>query len=159
MTIQLAITGTAVSGSDYEPVATQVTIPAGIEYILVPVIVRPNSFLDGIKTVIATIQTNSVYGVGNASATVSIMDNDMPLVTVATMTGSINAADGQPATVVFTRAGDLNRDLTVNYLATGTATSGVDYRSLPGSVLIPAGQPFGLYSDHTQTKKRIEHDR
>jgi len=44
------------------------------------------------------------------------------------------------ATFTVHRFGDTNDDLTVAYEVGGSATNGVDYVPLPGSVLIPAGQ-------------------
>jgi hypothetical protein len=52
-----------------------------------------------------------------------------------------NAA--QPATpgeFTVSRTGDTSSALTVNYTLAGTASNGVDYVALPGSVTIPAGQ-------------------
>jgi hypothetical protein len=43
------------------------------------------------------------------------------------------------ATFVVRRSGDTNSSLTVNYTEGGTASNGVDYVTLPGSVTIPAG--------------------
>ena len=47
-----------------------------------------------------------------------------------------------PKDAIFTvrRLGDTNSDLTVTYAIGGTATNGVDYVTLPGTVTIPAGQ-------------------
>jgi hypothetical protein len=47
-----------------------------------------------------------------------------------------------PKTATFTvrRIGDTNDDLTVPYAISGTASNGVDYVALPGSVTIPAGE-------------------
>jgi hypothetical protein len=44
------------------------------------------------------------------------------------------------ANFTVSRRGSTNSDLTVNYSIGGTATNGVDYVALPGSVTIPAGQ-------------------
>jgi len=51
-----------------------------------------------------------------------------------------------PKTATFTvsRFGDTNDDLTVPYDIGGTASNGVDYVALPGSVTIPAGQRHAL---------------
>jgi hypothetical protein len=51
-----------------------------------------------------------------------------------------------PKAALFTvrRFGDATDALTVNYSIGGTATNGVDYAMLPGSVDIPAGGAFGL---------------
>jgi hypothetical protein len=44
------------------------------------------------------------------------------------------------ATLTVRRFGDTNDDLTVTYGIGGTASNGVDYVALPGSVTVPAGQ-------------------
>ena len=44
------------------------------------------------------------------------------------------------ATFTVRRTGDTNNDLAVSYVVGGTATNGVDYVPLSGSVVIPAGQ-------------------
>ena len=51
-----------------------------------------------------------------------------------------------PKTATFTvrRFGDTNSDLTVPYDIGGTASNGVDYVALPGSVTIPAGERRAL---------------
>ncbi|HEV2436245.1 MAG TPA: Ig-like domain-containing protein [Verrucomicrobiae bacterium] len=51
-----------------------------------------------------------------------------------------------PKTATFTvrRFGDTNGDLTVPYDISGTASNGVDYVALPGSVTIPAGERRAL---------------
>ncbi len=48
------------------------------------------------------------------------------------------------ATFLVRRAGDTNNDLKVDYSIGGTASNGVDYVTLPGSVTIPAGKRFAL---------------
>ena len=47
-----------------------------------------------------------------------------------------------PKTATFTvfRSGDTNGDLTVAYAIGGTASNGVDYLTLPGSVTVPSGE-------------------
>jgi hypothetical protein len=47
-----------------------------------------------------------------------------------------------PKTATFSvrRFGDTNNDLTVSYAVGGTASNGVDYVALPGSVTVPAGE-------------------
>ena len=51
-----------------------------------------------------------------------------------------------PQNAVFSvrRGFDTNGDLTVNYTMGGTATNGIDYLTLPGTVTIPAGQRAAL---------------
>jgi Big-like domain-containing protein/Calx-beta domain-containing protein len=51
-----------------------------------------------------------------------------------------------PKNAIFTvhRHGATNQDLTVSYAIGGTATNGIDYVTLPGSVTIPAGECSAL---------------
>ncbi len=49
---------------------------------------------------------------------------------------------GDCATVQVYRYYNTNVDLVVNYVVSGTASNGVDYVALPGSVTIPAGRAF-----------------
>src|SRR5262249_5848776 len=58
-----------------------------------------------------------------------------------TVTATDNTASegGDTGKFTITRAGDTSADLLVSYTLTGTATNGVDYDQLPGSVTIPAG--------------------
>lgn len=51
-----------------------------------------------------------------------------------------------PKNAVFTvrRFGNAISNLTVNYRVGGTASNGVDYLDLPGTVTIPAGEGYGL---------------
>jgi len=48
------------------------------------------------------------------------------------------------ATFTVRRLGTTNSDLTVSYMTGGTASNGVDYVTLPGTVTIPAGQRAAL---------------
>ena len=50
----------------------------------------------------------------------------------------------KPAMFTVRRFGDASSNLTVNYNIGGTASNGVDYVALPGSVTISAGAAFGL---------------
>ena len=156
--VTLQIGGSATGGSDYEALPATVTIPAGQTLASLPVIVRPNLYLDGNKTVEVAVVPKPSYLVGNASATVTIGENDQPLVTLVAADGIADEATGKPATLVVTRSGDLIRDLVVNYLVTGTAVSGQDYRVLPGSVTIPAGQPSANITVTPRNNRRKEGD-
>jgi len=80
-----------------------------------------------------------VAAAGAASASVTIVDNDLPTVTLNTDDLEILESGSSSARLVVSRSGDISRDLAVNYLVTGTATSGRDYDPLPGTMSIPAG--------------------
>ncbi|NER37296.1 MAG: S8 family serine peptidase [Oscillatoria sp. SIO1A7] len=47
---------------------------------------------------------------------------------------------GNTGQFVISRVGSLDADLTVNYTVDGSATAEADYRELPGTIVIPAGE-------------------
>lgn len=141
VTVHLSFAGTATYDADYEPLPSLVVIPAGVTFLRLPVYVRPDLYLEGNETLQVTIQPDATYSLGTAKVEVVIGDNDLPTVTIVANDPVASETGSDTASAVVTRIGDLTDDLTVNYLAGGTATSGQDYRALPGSVVIPAGQP------------------
>jgi PKD repeat protein len=70
---------------------------------------------------------------GGAALSVDITTNSNP-------TGVWEGCQDAGFTFTKLNAGDLNTPVTVSFTLSGTATSGVDYASLPTSVTIPAGQ-------------------
>ncbi|MBI5773572.1 MAG: hypothetical protein HZA89_07505 [Verrucomicrobia bacterium] len=65
--------------------------------------------------------------------------NPAPTVFIYARDGYAVEADTNTAAFRVFRKGDTSADLTVNYATSGTASNGVDYAELPGSVTIPAG--------------------
>lgn len=139
--VRLTFGGTATYGEDYRPVPDLVRIPAGVTVVPLLLYVIPDLYLEGNETVSITVQPSTDYRIGNPQAEFTIADNDLPTVMVTATDPVASETGADTATVVFTRIGDLTRDLRVNYLAGGSAISGRDYRSLPGVIVIPAGQP------------------
>jgi hypothetical protein len=73
-------------------------------------------------------------GLAGGVATWTEWNGSRPIWRIFTNCGPKNA------TFTVRRHGDTNQDLTVAYQVSGTATNGVDYVPLAGSVVIPAGQ-------------------
>ena len=73
----------------------------------------------------------------------TITNDDLPVITVAATDADAGETTvvvaSNPGTFTLTRAGDLTQAITVNYTLTGTATNGIDYSSLPGTVNFAAG--------------------
>ncbi|MDR3459707.1 MAG: Calx-beta domain-containing protein [Verrucomicrobiae bacterium] len=136
--VNYAVSGTATPGTDYVTLPGVVLIPAGQSSTTVPLTVIDDKNVEPNETVTATITPNAAYTTGSpATATITILDDDFMTVTVA---ATANAAE--PATAgQFTvkRDGDLTAALIVNYNLSGTASNGVDYAALSGTVTIPAG--------------------
>ncbi len=141
LTVHFTVGGTATSGADYVAIGTSVTIPAGST--TVDIIVSPvdDTFYDGGETVIATLVTSSLYSLGSPStATVTITDNEIaPVVTVLAQDSSGSEPGTDTARFRFTRTGSTALTLTVSYSIAGTATNGVDYTTVGGSITFAAG--------------------
>jgi len=139
--VDLQITGTATSGSDYTGLPTAVTIPAGSASVTIDVAPLADSVSEGPETVIATIAAKSIYTVGTPSAaTVTIGDADPPLANITA--SQPNASESGPAAGQFTITLSYapSGPVTVSYTIAGTAANTTDYTTLSGSVAFAAGE-------------------
>lgn len=95
LTVTVAMSGSAVNGTDYQSIGATVTFGAGAataNVILTPV---NNSIVDGSRTAVLTIQGGSGYNVGSpASATVTIADNDSSMSTTSSTSGGGGGGGG-----------------------------------------------------------------
>jgi uncharacterized protein (DUF1800 family) len=91
--------------------------------------------------------TVHVSGVNNTTGVALIEAYDVtpgansigPSLSVSAAVSSTAAIGSSPAQVVFSRSGNADAPVTVTYSVSGTATPGVDFTGLPGSITIPAG--------------------
>lgn len=151
ITINYSVTGTATSGTDYTALSGTVILPAGSNSVALPVTVTDDNILELTEDVSVTLDgatgAGGFYSISTTqnAASLNISDDDAtdPVKTVVGVSNGANAveagADGSfnvslPAGVTS------SEDITVNYTIAGTATAGVDYTSLSGTVVIPAGQ-------------------
>jgi len=136
-----SISGTASNGTDYAPLGGTVTIPAGQTNATVTVVAIDDADVEGDESVTVTVLPNAAYNVGSpASATLTIVDDDPVKVTITATDNIAREGSSDTATFTVTRVGSLAANLVVNYTVSGTASNGLDYVLLPGSVTIPAGQ-------------------
>ncbi|HWV66642.1 Calx-beta domain-containing protein [Chitinophaga sp.] len=150
ITVNYAITGTAVNGTDYANLTGTVVIPAGQNSVAVPVTVTDDQIIEGNETVIMTVtggtSTSFVFAASTTSgnATVNIADDDNTAANrVLLVTNTADAAE--PATngnfsISLPAGVTATEDITVNYTIGGTATAGTDYSAITGVITIPAGQ-------------------
>ena len=83
--------------------------------------------------------TVQLSGNGGASGVAMIEIYDItPVVSIAA-TSPNASTNGTVGEFTVSRAGDTSQAITVNYTVGGTAVSGMDYQSIPGTVTIPAG--------------------
>lgn len=138
LTVHYSVSGTAIDGEDFDHLPGTVTIPAGQQYALVPVRAVNDLFVEGPEALTITIDDDPAYAGAGNSDTVWIVDDDLPVLTIYASDSVAAKTGGNTATVLVSRAGDLTEPLTVNYLVSGTAVSGVDYQALPQTIIIPA---------------------
>ena len=91
-----------------------------------------------------TFVLNAVATDGSGLATVSDpvvveADSAAPTVNLAVGGSGVAVEGGAKGIAVVTRTGDTSAALTVSYKAKGSAKAGVDYKTLSGTVIIPAG--------------------
>src|SRR5207244_1843906 len=117
-------------GSDYVALPGSVTFPIGSASQTVTVTPIDNSVINGNRTAVLSLSDNNpVYNVGTRSATVNILDNELPTVSV---TGAVNASEPSTAgQFTITRTGPTTAALQVNFTMSGTAVSASDYVALP----------------------------
>ncbi len=143
LTVVLARTGTATSGTDYTAIATplNLSIPIGASSAVVNVTLTANDTTnEGSETVIETINANAAYTIGTpSSATVTIADDDRSTVTLVANDDTASETAGNPGQFTVTRTAPTNVALTVNLTIAGNATNTTDYANVAATVAFVSG--------------------
>lgn len=145
LTVQFNLSGSAVNGIDYAAIATNVVIAAGQTSTLILITPINDTEIEGGENVLLTLSTNANYLVSSLAAKSSafIVDDDIPIVSIAVTDAAASETGQDAATFIITRTGDTGAPLTVNYALSGSAQHGVDYAILPGVLTIPGGANAG----------------
>ncbi|MDR6785348.1 gliding motility-associated-like protein [Pedobacter africanus] len=150
ITVSYTVTGTATAGSDYTALTGTATIVAGQNSVAVPVDLINDTQIESAETVIATLtagtSANYTYTIDGAAANVTVQiadDDDVPANRLLSATAQLNA--NEPAntgtfTIALPNGVQAPEAITVAYAMSGTAANGVDYETLTGTTIIPAGQ-------------------
>ena len=145
-TVNLALSGTATDGTDYNASGTQVVIPAGATSGSITVTSIADLLItEGGETVIVDIDavTGNATEDGVQQATTTIVDDvNGPDVSIAVDNSSI-AENGGVATITATLANAFGLDITIDLGLSGTATSGSDYTASGTQIVVPVGQTTG----------------
>ena len=136
--VYYSVTGTATPGADYTTLLGAVLIPAGQSIAKVQFQPADDKNVEPDESVIVNITPNSAYAIAGSTAQVTIVDDDITTVTIVP-TGDGAAEPSSTGRFTVKRDGDLTPSLVVYYAVGGSATSGLDYTQLSGSVTIPAG--------------------
>lgn len=163
LTVNYTIGGTATNSVDYSNLTGNVTFAAGSSTAIIDINSTDDTVFEGNETVILTLASSSNYNIGASNrATVTIADNDLPTITIAATDGNASeTASGQPSNpgrFTLTRTGNTASALTVNYTITGTATNGVDYTNLTGTVTFAAGSSTAIIDINTINDTLVENN-
>ncbi|MEP6662196.1 MAG: Calx-beta domain-containing protein [Verrucomicrobiota bacterium] len=137
LTVFYSAGGTATAGTDYGSLLGVVIIPAGSSSTAIQFQTIDDKILETNETVVVTLNADPTYTVTGLPAQITIVDDDLLTVTVFPTLAKAAEPSAQGRFTVK-REGDLRGNLLVNYTVSGTATAGIDYISLSGSVTIPA---------------------
>ncbi len=142
LTVNFAMTGTASNGVDYQAVSGTAVIPAGKSSVNVTAAIIDDPTPEGSETAVLTLAPSLVYGLGIASATHHITDNEASEVQVrfSNPTGSCNE-DAGTANIPLTLSAASAVPVTIDFAITGgSATGGIDYGVISGSLTFDPGQ-------------------
>ncbi|MBI3880604.1 MAG: hypothetical protein HY301_11155, partial [Verrucomicrobia bacterium] len=147
LTVSYQVSGTASNGVDYSFLSGTVSFASNTTANSTNILVVPlgDNLLEGVETVIVTLSPVTTYLIdsNNASAVVNIFDSSSNLVSIAALTNAVepNSAIGDPGRVgafLVSRsdARGIYPALPVSYQISGTASNGIDYSNLTGTVTI-----------------------
>ena len=143
LTVNYTIGGTMQTVIDYAALSGTVTIPAGQSSVTVTVNPVDDALVEGSETLSITLTAGACSPATPSTATVTIADNDTAAPSCAfTIAPTVpnGSESGTSLRFTVTRTGSTTSSASVAYTVGGTATSGVDFVALPGTITIPAGQ-------------------
>ncbi|HWB01680.1 MAG TPA: Calx-beta domain-containing protein [Verrucomicrobiales bacterium] len=138
--VRYSVSGSAISGTDFTALTGILTMARNAT---ASVTITPldDTLPEERETVTLTIEDDPSYSVFlDRSATINLLDNEHNIVNVSAGTGFLQESDFGQIGFYLSRQGSTAASLTVKYAMGGTAANGVDYRTLTGSAVIPAGQ-------------------
>ncbi len=145
LVVSYTLAGTATLGSDYTGPSTSgvvktITISANATSATLTVNPTADTEIEADETVGLTLVPGFGYSVATAAAVVgTIVNDDLPVVTLAVNPATAAEAGADTLLFSFSRSGSTTKALTIAYAIGGTATSGVDYAPISGSVTFAAG--------------------
>lgn len=150
--VNYSIGGTATSDEDFEPLSGTVVILENETSAVVTVNPIDDLDLEGLETVVLTIESGDGYGIGvPGSAQLNLVDNDRPLVNVEAIDNSAKEAGLETGTFRVRRnhpltgnALALPEPMVVNLSVGGTAVPNENYEPIQNFVVIPANEDHAL---------------
>jgi len=138
--IKISVWGTATSGSDYLAEDLEVELPANQETVSLTFQTRNDSLVEPDEELWVTVLTNAdeTYTVGTPKSALGVIESDdLPELTIS---GGGGIGEGGNAEFVIKADQPVVEDTSINYRLSGSATAGLDYNELPGTVIMLAGE-------------------
>lgn len=144
LTLNYILSGDAVSGEDYTPLPTAVTIPVGASRAELRVAIIDDDRVEDDETLTVTLQNSPDYRLSNTSSTLTIHSEDqasgLPEINLSVGKRTVTEGRGGSLLVFAERsATSLSQPLEVLIELGGTATAGNDFHDFSGVITIPAG--------------------
>ncbi|NEN91048.1 MAG: DUF4347 domain-containing protein, partial [Okeania sp. SIO3H1] len=162
ITVNYEINGTATNGIDYQALTGTVVIPGGQTSAVIDVVVTTDETIELAETVDISLQPslNNNYTLGEIN-TASVTINEtlpvtLPIVSITATDAVATEGGNDPGQFAVNIDSPQNNDITVNYEINGTATNGIDYQALTGTVVIPGGQTSAVIDVVVTTDETIE---
>ena len=138
-TIVLATSGGTAGSADYTAIAGQtLSFAAGQTSQLVSVTVANDLLPEDPETVQVALSAASSGTIVTATAVQTIMDDDNVYWHVESLSPNVAETGGKITYRVY-RSGDISNTATLAYASTGSATAGVDYTGVTGTLTFGAG--------------------
>ena len=133
---------TATDGVDYQSLSGTAVIPGGQAGVTITTPIIADALAEGTETAVLTISPDPAYGLGAASATRYIPDDEVPAETVGFATASGSGDEGiGTVNVPVTVSAPAGDPVTVEYEVTGgSATGMVDYTLVSGLLTFDPGE-------------------
>jgi CSLREA domain-containing protein len=145
VTVQYATGGgTATAGADYVPASGTLTFAPGVTSQNVTVAVVGDTLVEGDETLTLTLSAPSNATLGTATATGTIVDDDVAPAVPSISIAPVSVPEGNAGSTAMTFAVNLSvpttATVTVNYATSnGTATAGSDYSATSGTLSFAPG--------------------
>ena len=134
--VSYVISGSALHGTDYQSLSGEAIIPAGQSSVTIPIVPIDDNQGEPAQTVVLQVRNDPRFVLAAPGlATVTITDNDLPVVAVGVADGTTHEP-ADTGSFRLTTTGSGSGNITVRYAVSGTASPGTDYTALTGSVVM-----------------------
>lgn len=142
LVVNLAYGGTGLADISVSLRPLSVTIAAGEASVTLPLAMLDDATVESGEQLTVSLVSDAAYDISspNASATITLLDNDRPLVSVEAIDRIASESGRNSAAFRITRSGPTASPLKVHYSPYGSAFNGVDYLALNGEITIGAGE-------------------